>query len=76
MNQYQVLKHVFSTADGKIQTTKVGKPCLRTKARATSDKLNDEQVAREGNPEGPVPNQIVSFSIAPADIRQGARQTA
>jgi hypothetical protein len=65
MTTYQVLKHVYNTATCKIATTKVGKPCLRTKARAHSDKLNDIQVKGD-KPEGPLPQEIISYSIAPA----------
>jgi len=68
MTNYQVLKHVYDTATCKIATTKVGKPCLRTKARATSDKLNEVQVKGDKT-EGPLPTEIISYSIAPATGR-------
>jgi hypothetical protein len=71
---YQVLKHVFCTTTGKTETTKVGQPCLKTSARASSDKLNEEQVKAEGHPEGPLPSEIISYSISPASVRPPIHQ--
>jgi hypothetical protein len=67
MTTYQVLKHVFNTTTHKTETSKVGQPTLRTKARSLSDKLNDEQVKAEAPPESPLPTHITSFSIAPVE---------
>lgn len=62
MHLYQVIKHVFTTATRKLESSKVGQPCKRTKAQDLCDNLNDKQARTLPSPE--TEGQMISFTTA------------
>jgi hypothetical protein len=60
--RYQVTKHVFTLATRKLESSKVGNPCKRTKAQDLCDNLNDKQGRASPTPE--TEGQMISYTTS------------
>jgi hypothetical protein len=59
---FQVVRHTFTLATGKAESTKVGQPGKRTKAQDLCDKYNEEE--SRWNLDGTaLPLVIVSYTV-------------
>lgn len=60
--RYQVTKHIFTMGTRKLESSKVGNPCKRTKAQDLCDSLNDKQARALPVPE--TEGQMISYTVA------------